>query len=69
MKTKTGIAWRRIASDGLPDDDVRVLFAAGDEVEVGHHDSGIGGWMNTEASIWDDADVYAWAHIPAPPDI
>lgn len=51
----------------MPDDDVRVLFAAGDDVEVGHHENGV--WINTEEASYSDGDVYAWAHLPAAPEM
>jgi len=51
----------------LPDDEVRVLFAAGDEVETGHHEGDH--WETTEGASYDESDVSAWAHLPAAPEL
>lgn len=62
---KSPITW--VACPELPDDEVRVLFAAGDDVEVGHHADGQ--WITVEGGLYAESDVYAWAHLPEAPDL
>lgn len=61
----SGIKWH--FAPELPDDETRVMFAAGDDVEVGYHADGR--WMTDSETTFDESDVYAWAHLPEPPEL
>jgi hypothetical protein len=52
----------------MPDDETRVLFAAGEEIEIGGYHAEVG-WVTDAETVFGDDDVYAWAHLPPMPEL